>query len=1485
MDEKKSDVTDSSQNGKNTFAAVASALLQFSIGETDESVGADCTHQREVSSCNQPTLSKSVQKTKPPAEPNGQPNLDIMGHPECMFKVRGAATYARSLAVEKPKEAPTPPTTKSMPAKSLPTKSTGGWIEQVQEALKNEGKTYGGVIWKGGHRSKMRGRNALASSRFWGATSHSGGKEGGGGAGGRGSATKHSAEDSIWGKSWQMKAEKPAERLASGRNGEGVCTSDSCSDSDSVSGCSLNSAPSSPGSKECESLEDGVSHCTRKRSARAGAGAKLAKLVTQEAKSLKAMEREASELRKRAARSQRRKEKRLRKEQLSRVDMPRAGLSEQQQQEVHRTLMSGSLLGLWKRRGRPPNRLKNMILQQALNEAGIEMASPQEPTASDPNDEESVEEEELPLKRKRSRPAKSTMMVEMPATTSESESESGSDPYDGLEVDELYGCPKCDYRWSGCEVCQTGEPLAVRPKSRWEPDKAHHQNVPSAPTYRPTAEEFKNPLEYINKIRPEAEKYGICSIIPPEGWDPPFDHCMKLEEFKFCTKKQMTSSLCQRLLRNKTHSSNTPEVSSTAHSSRMSRMSPKLTEADDFGFHVIDEPISMRAFQSYAEWSTAGHFAEGDPSKMPELSVTQIEGEFWRIVESATTAVEVLYGSDLDSGELGSGFPPPNRKPSGCAGEGEERSRWPPEVEKKIQEYAAHPWNINSWPRRYDSVLRHVEGDELITGVMVPWLYMGSCLSAFCWHVEDHFLYSVNYLHKGAKKVWYGVPGRACKDFEMAMKDALPHLFEADPNLLHRLVTHLSPRELQNRGVPVHRVEHSEGSFVITFPNAYHGGFNCGWNCAEAVNFAPADWLPHGTDATARYKLQARATTFSHDALLVSLVKGVGERQREAGEKVPVLGASDAGQKKDGANKGTSSDSAKDVVAMYALGELVLRIEEEHRRRTVAGRCGIDKELRMHGAQGSKDENGVHTNTEDVDCMFCKSDLYLSAVVSQESPGKAMCPEHASHIPGSRVLLYRYTIAEMQSMTNRAVEVLPESRAYIEAAQTRFKAKRRPSVVLKGPFAAPHYSKKPSQNAVLGKRNDFIPSEDMAPKRPKLDAPKFQASTPQRSALPQHTGPIAQPTNPGQQPALVSMPPPPQPGLPHMRLSDFALPGLHTLQHRHISQIRAPSSLMPAANPGAFPMPANPAVSYEDRSQHALMSGSMLVPVNPPHGMVPVQPRPTQSSLASMAPQQSIPGSNLSGATVGPSPLQALPVQYIVRPPVHPPKASHQGSQPTFPAVQMVQPLQPLQQAKPWAAPVVIDHSQLQHRVGYTFPQGVIQPGGSLYAVPTGHLGQVVGQPMMFGNGRFIAHSISGLQTEATVPALSGVTANAIPAPVDVKGVEKVPTIPKDEKTDTGAEKGELAGGDRQGVGRSGPVVLDSEMDRGVAGGGVNQLNASINYGSSQQPREASETKKAVDEKPSGCESQCNEQPELLASSGLGLSDVGRDDVLPLPIR
>lgn len=46
--------------------------------------------------------------------------------------------------------------------------------------------------------------------------------------------------------------------------------------------------------------------------------------------------------------------------------------------------------------------------------------------------------------------------------------------------------------------------------------------IPDAPTFRPTEEEFREPMEYIRKIAPHGSKCGIAKIIPPDSWNPPF---------------------------------------------------------------------------------------------------------------------------------------------------------------------------------------------------------------------------------------------------------------------------------------------------------------------------------------------------------------------------------------------------------------------------------------------------------------------------------------------------------------------------------------------------------------------------------------------------------------------------------------------------------------------------------------------------------------------------------------------------------------------------------------------------------------------------------------------------------------------------------------------------------------------------------------------------------------------------------------------------
>lgn len=76
----------------------------------------------------------------------------------------------------------------------------------------------------------------------------------------------------------------------------------------------------------------------------------------------------------------------------------------------------------------------------------------------------------------------------------------------------------------------------------WQKNEEFEFIVPEeAPIYRPTEAEFENPLQFINKIRPEAEKYGICKIVPPQNWKPPFT--VDVENLRFTPRIQRLNEL------------------------------------------------------------------------------------------------------------------------------------------------------------------------------------------------------------------------------------------------------------------------------------------------------------------------------------------------------------------------------------------------------------------------------------------------------------------------------------------------------------------------------------------------------------------------------------------------------------------------------------------------------------------------------------------------------------------------------------------------------------------------------------------------------------------------------------------------------------------------------------------------------------------------------------------------------------------------------
>ncbi|GAB5360907.1 hypothetical protein AAMO2058_000668000 [Amorphochlora amoebiformis] len=606
--------------------------------------------------------------------------------------------------------------------------------------------------------------------------------------------------------------------------------------------------------------------------------------------------------------------------------------------------------------------------------------------------------------------------------------------------------------------------------------------IPNAPVFRPTEEEWRiDPLVYIQRIRQKCSGYGICKVIPPPSWKP---------EFSMHVDKKLIATRVQRIDRLGAHkrakenpvdkekaagpdtgaststNSALPEVKKRKYKPKkcVSCLSPtdqaKMAWCSECGFrtHIYCLTPPLLEPPEDGSWTCSvciefkkqsfgfGHGEQynlheyknrGDSFKRDWFNIrkgqnvdtavsrTFIEKTFWSIVHKGSPKVEVEYGSELDVTELGSGFP-------------------------RTGEFGSHPWNLNNIGRAKGSVLRHLDD---IAGITIPWLYVGMCFSSFCWHNEDHYCYSISYNHTGAPKQWYGIPGKCAPKFEEMMRETYPDLFERQPDLLFQLVTLVSPQTLKKHGVSVCKATHSSGEFIVTFPQAYHAGFNYGFNVAEAVNFACPDWVSWGLRAVEHYRNFRRIPVFSHDELLVRIALNkpgmetcawirenierlfviernlrsdlyrrgltIGARwpeepkkAEETSQKAPkprkrkyrnVVHKNDAKNGEGGRKKGILPE-----VSPFEVGGFDMEAK---------GGLGEVRERCLHRLRKAYGEpNG---NTED-NCAYCKYPCYLSAVFCPCSPN-LVCLKHAEKLCscslGKKHIRYRFSLWELQEVS------------------------------------------------------------------------------------------------------------------------------------------------------------------------------------------------------------------------------------------------------------------------------------------------------------------------------------------------------------------------------------------------------------------------------------------------------------------------------------
>ncbi|KAI4471896.1 lysine-specific demethylase [Holotrichia oblita] len=567
----------------------------------------------------------------------------------------------------------------------------------------------------------------------------------------------------------------------------------------------------------------------------------------------------------------------------------------------------------------------------------------------------------------------------------------------------------------------------------------HQAQIVEAPCFHPTEKEFQDPLDYIEKIRARAEKFGICRIIPPANFKP---ECKVSDDMRFTAYNQYIGGMeidLPRLYQTVQSLGGLKEVIEKKKWSKVSEAmkipksaQDRVTKLDDIYckyllpydtlspaereklFDEVETEWAKRESKTLLKVQRLSSGTDGDSDsdneseecivkgrnvalnafyriarntmsmwfKTIEPSAEEVEQEFWKHVTLKNNHICVHSGS-IDSGNWGYGFAVSKNSP-----------------------FARHAWNLKVLTNNSGSVLRSMGP---VMGVTVPTLHVGMVFSACCWYRDPHRLPWIEYLHTGAHKIWYGIPDSMSERFHASMLKLVPNYCRNKSIWLPSDTVMVPPKLLVENGVSLCRTVQEPGQFVVVFPKVFTSSVSTGYVVSESVYFAPSYWLKSAQNVFDELRKNCEPSMFSVDRLLLSITSDTRSSLQVLKQVMPAV----------------QELCDREKRLREKLRELGLKLTEKLPPPEVPA---VRKRRKL---QQRQDNNGG-----DYECEICRANLFIS-LVNEYQEDVIYCLEHViEYIEQKKIdvknckLLFTYGCEELDLL-------LEKLRNTIEAKQQK----------------------------------------------------------------------------------------------------------------------------------------------------------------------------------------------------------------------------------------------------------------------------------------------------------------------------------------------------------------------------------------------------------------------------------------------------------------